>query len=84
MNLAANPPSFWQTVSILLRTSRKRAMGRQRRQQELMNNRAKKSTTDWSVLGVFLSVIMMAAINIMAAFAVNLAVEAAQRADAEC
>ena len=76
----ANPPSFWQTVRILLRTSRKRAMGRQRRQQELMNNRAKKSTRDWSALGVLLSVLMMAAVNIMAAFAISIAVEAAQRA----
>jgi len=79
----ANPPSFWQTVRILLRTARKRASGRQRRQQELMNNRAKKSTTDWSALGFFFLFVMMAAVNIMAAFAVNSAVEAAQRADAE-
>ena len=45
-----------------------------------MNHRAKKSTTNWSALGVFLSVLMMAAVNIMAAFAINIAVEAAQRA----
>ena len=54
MNPVANPPSFWQTVRILLRTARKRATGRQRRQQELMNSRAKKSTFDWSVLGVLI------------------------------
>ena len=79
MNPVATPPSFWRTVGILLRTARKRATGRQRRQQELLNSRAKKSTTDWSFLGIFFGILLMAAVNIMAAFAINLAVQAAQR-----
>ncbi len=80
MSVSGPPPSFWQAVRLLLRAARKRSAGRRRRQQELMNNRAGKTTTDWSFLGVFLLVVMMAAVNIMAAFAVSLAVEAAQRA----
>jgi membrane protease YdiL (CAAX protease family) len=80
MNPVANPPTFWQTVRILLVSARRRATGRQRRQQELLNSRAKKSTTNWSFLGVLFGVLFMAAVHIMAAFAISLAIEAAQRA----
>jgi len=82
MNSSENPPSFWQTVRILLRTSRKRATGRQRRQQELMNNRARKSTFDWSILGVVLSILFFALVNGTAAFVVRSAVVAGERTEA--
>ena len=82
MSVQPNPPGFWPTVAILLRTSRKRATGRQRRQQELMNSRTKRSTTDWSGLGVLLGVLLFGVVNILAAVSVNIAVEAGQRAQA--
>jgi membrane protease YdiL (CAAX protease family) len=79
MSIQSNPPGFWPTVRILVGTARKRAIGRQRRQQELINNRAKKSTFDWSFLGVFFSVLFFGVVNVTAAISVNMAVEAAQR-----
>ena len=83
MNSGQTPPSFWRTVGILLRTARQRATGRQRRQRELLENRAKKQTFDWSALGLLIGIFFMAAVNIMAAVAINVAVESAQRAQAD-
>ena len=34
------PPSFWRTVSVLLKASHRRAMGRLKRQRELFRHRA--------------------------------------------
>jgi membrane protease YdiL (CAAX protease family) len=75
-------PSFWNTVRLLLGTAQKRAAGRRRRQQELMNNRAGKSTTDWSGLAFTFAILLMAVVNVLAAFAVQVAVESAQRVEA--
>jgi membrane protease YdiL (CAAX protease family) len=82
-NETGAPPGFWKTVRLLLRASRKRADGRRKRQRELLNNRAKKSATDWSALGVIFSVLFMALVNVFAAIAVLRAVTAAERAEAE-
>jgi hypothetical protein len=82
--MADNQPlSFWRTVRLLLAVSRKRALGRGKRQQELLNNRSKRAATDWSVLGYVLSIGLMALINILAAVVLDRAVVAAERADAE-
>jgi len=78
-----SPPGFWKTVRLLLRASRKRAEGRRKRQRELLNNRAKKVTTDWSALGVIFSILLMAVVNVFAAIAVRVAVTSAERAEAE-
>ena len=40
-------PTFWVTVGTLLDAARKRASGRRRRQQELMNQRG--SSNDWGI-----------------------------------
>ncbi|HWZ45137.1 MAG TPA: CPBP family intramembrane glutamic endopeptidase [Candidatus Saccharimonadales bacterium] len=77
------PPGFWSTVRLLLGATRKRAAGRQRRQQELLRHRAGKNSPDWGGLGVALAILMMAVINIFAAFAVRMAVTAGERNIAE-
>src|SRR5258708_29445376 len=63
-------PGFWTTVRLLLGATRKRAAGRRKRQQELLQNRG-KNAIDWGGLGLFLTVILMVVLNIGAAFAVR-------------
>lgn len=71
---------FWHTVLLLLKTSRVRAVGRQCRQQELLNQR---KATNWGGAAVFFLFVMTIVIHIMAAYAVISAVEIGQRLDAE-
>src|SRR5882672_2897806 len=77
------PLSFWTTVRLLLRVTRARSAGRRRRQQELLQQRSGGNATDWGGLGFALGVLVMAAVNVMAAFAVRSAVNAGERAAAE-
>src|SRR6266700_2210652 len=77
------PLSFWTTVRLLLRVTRARAAGRRRRQQELLQQRSGRNATDWGGLGFALGVLVMAAVNVMAAFAVRNAVNSGERAAAE-
>jgi membrane protease YdiL (CAAX protease family) len=77
------PPGFWRTVKLLLENSRRRSHGRRRRQQKLLSQRTKNQGTNWGGLGYFLSILLMASVNIMAAFAVSRAVKAGQHFDAE-
>lgn len=76
------PPKFWPTVRLLLRAARKRALGRQKRQNELLYNKS-QGRTGWSGVGFFFTVLFMALLNGMAGAAVYLAVDAGQRLDAE-
>lgn len=78
-----NPPGFWRTVGLLLGAARKRAAGRRTRQQQLLNQRGARSSTDWGGLGYALTVLVMAALNILAAFVVSSAVTIAQRIQVE-
>jgi len=78
----AVPPSFWKTVGLLLGASRRRATGRRRRAQELLQQRSGKSATDWSALGTFFAVLFMVAINVCGAFLLRGMVEAAERSHA--
>jgi membrane protease YdiL (CAAX protease family) len=79
----ANGPGFWTTVGLLLGATRRRSHGRQRRQQELLQNRSKKSSMDWNALGIFLTTLMMIALNVVAAFVMLDAVGAGQRVEVE-
>jgi membrane protease YdiL (CAAX protease family) len=82
--LPAAPPGFWKTVRILLGAARKRSEGRRKRQQELLNQRAKKKqATNWGGLGFGFAALVMIGLNIAAAFAVLSAVKTGERIDAE-
>jgi membrane protease YdiL (CAAX protease family) len=86
MNAAATspgPPGLWSTVFLLLRATRKRAAGRQKRQQELMRHRAGKRSINWGNLGFVLAVIFMMFLNMGAAFVVYVAVTSGERIQAE-
>ena len=74
---------FWKTVSLLLKLTRRRAVGRMERQQQLLNNRSGRSATNWGSLGTLISIIFMAFLQGFAAFAVIFAVEVSQLHDAE-
>jgi len=76
-------PSFWTTVGVLLLTARKRAAGRRKRQQQLLRQRSGGSGTDWSGFGFAAAVFFMLLLNVFAAVAVRMAVESAQRVEAE-
>src|SRR5947199_2898791 len=80
---APNLPSFWKTVGILLGTARKRAAGRRKRQSELLQNRGGRTGTSWGQLGFLLGVLMMIALNILAAFVVREAVSSGWRIEIE-
>lgn len=73
-------PGFWRTVGWLLRAARKRSEGRRTRQRQLLQHR---SGTDWGALGFALGVLVMAGLNIMAAFVLRFAVTSGQRVAAE-
>lgn len=77
------PTSFWTTVRILLRAARQRAVGRQKRQQELLRSRAGKESTNWAGIGVLFTALFMLFLNGAAAWAVRFAVECGQRVEAE-
>ncbi len=83
MSKTDREPTFWSTVRLLLAATRKRTAGRRLRQQQLLNNRAGKSTTDWSFFGTGFAVLLMLLINGMAAFGVYTAVKAGERMGAE-
>jgi membrane protease YdiL (CAAX protease family) len=53
------PPGFWKTVGLLLAAARRRSRGRQRRQQEILNQR---NASDWgglAELAVFAFLLIM-------------------------
>jgi len=78
-----SPPGLLSTVYLLLSTTRKRANGRQKRQQELLRQRAGKKSLNWGKLGFVLSIFMMVLLNIGAAFVAYSAVTAGERIQAE-
>jgi membrane protease YdiL (CAAX protease family) len=77
------PPSFGRTVRLLLGAARKRAAGRTLRQRELFRERASRGSTDWSGFGFAVTVLFMAILNIVAAFAVSMTVDAGERLEAQ-
>jgi membrane protease YdiL (CAAX protease family) len=78
-----SPPSFWNTVGLLLRASRKRAAGRRKRQRELLSSRAGKKATDWNRLGFAFTMLVMVFLNVAAAFVVRTAVSSGERFEVE-
>jgi membrane protease YdiL (CAAX protease family) len=77
-------PGLWSTVFLLLGATRKRAAGRQKRQQELLRQRTgKKSGINWGNFGFVLAIIMMGGLNLGAAFVVYIAVISGERVQAE-
>jgi membrane protease YdiL (CAAX protease family) len=75
-------PTFWTALRILLGAAHKRSTGRQKRQQELLNNRS-KNATDWGGIGFLFAAIFMIGLNVAAGFVVRSAVTSAQRVEAE-
>jgi membrane protease YdiL (CAAX protease family) len=78
-----SPPSFLRTVRLLLGAARKRAVGRRKRQQELLQQRSGRESTNWSGFGFAFTVLLMVALNIGAAFVVRTAVASGERIEAE-
>lgn len=76
------PPGFWRTVRLLLGATRKRAAGRRTRQQELLQTRTRKKSTDWGALGFAATVFVMLILNVLAAFLVRTAVASGERIEA--
>ncbi len=87
MNATADPlpqaSGYWRTVFLLLRTARRRAVGRQRRQRELMRRRAKKPAADLGGLAILGAVVLALGIHGIAASVVWRAVGAGQRLTVE-
>ena len=79
----SRPPGFWRTVRILLSAARKRAAGRQKRQQELLQARTRKKSTDWGRLGFAMSVLFMVILNALAAVLLWTAVDSSLRIETE-
>jgi membrane protease YdiL (CAAX protease family) len=77
------PTDFWSIVWLLLGVARKRATGRRRRQQELFRDRAGRDSTDWSGFGFALAMLVMALLNVGAAFVVHVAVVSGERIETE-
>ena len=78
-----SPPSFWKTVRLLLGAARKRAVGRQKRQQELLQRRSGKKSFNWAWFGTLMAILFMAMLNAGAAFLIYMAVIAGERLEAE-
>jgi len=81
--MIANGPSFWRVVGALLIASRRRAMGRVRRQLRLSRRRKAFSFAAWPAIGFLLGCLLGVAFHAAVAleiFAVN---NAAARAEAQ-
>jgi membrane protease YdiL (CAAX protease family) len=75
---------FWHTVRVLLGSARHRAIGRRRRQRELLAQRTgKPSATNWGFFGVAISALFMAVLNGGAGFVLLMAVDAGERLNTE-
>jgi membrane protease YdiL (CAAX protease family) len=83
MNRDPHAIGYWKTVRLLLGAARQRSRGRQKRQQELLRNRSGGRAGNWSGLGFALSVFFMLLLNVLAAVATSVAVQAGQRIEAE-
>jgi membrane protease YdiL (CAAX protease family) len=82
--VTATPAGFWRTVGLLLRSARRRSIQRQKRQQELMQYRARrKPRFNLAGLGFIFIVLLMAGLNCLAAVLVYFAVTAGERLQAE-
>jgi len=82
-NSTSHLPGFWRTVVLLLGGARRRAVGRSRRQKQLLYNRTGKSVNTFGYLTWIVVLIFLAIINGAAAFVVSSAVSTSQYIEAE-
>ena len=80
---AGQPPGFWRTLRLLLKTARLRSRGRRQRQKRLFRARAHGSAADFSALGSAFVVALMVLANLLAAWVLCNALVAAERLEAE-
>ncbi len=78
-----NPTAYGKTVALLLGTARRRALGRQKRQQELMRRRTKKPSMSLGGLASFGALAITVVIHCVAAYICYRAVTAGQVLAAE-
>jgi membrane protease YdiL (CAAX protease family) len=76
-------PGFWRTLRLLLGAARRRAAGRSRRQKDLLQHRAGKSSDTLGWLGLIGVTAIMALINGVAAYAVSAVILVGQRMEVE-
>jgi len=76
-------PTFWTTLRLLLGVARARSAGRRKRQQELLQNRAGKKSTDWSRFGYVVGIFFMLVLNVLAVFVLKTAVDTGAGLEAE-
>lgn len=69
------PPTFFQTVRILLRAARTRSEGRKQRQRKLLHQRSGSETDSLAALGYFFTILFMCAIHVFAAIAIQSAIK---------
>jgi hypothetical protein len=74
---------FRKTVKLLLGAASKRAAGRRKRQQALLQNRNTNKAADWSWVQFGLAALFTTIPNVIAPFVVSSAVESGQRLGAE-
>ena len=72
---AASATGLAATIRLLLAASAQRARGRRARQRELLSNRSDGKAFDWGVLGTMFSILLMAALHSVVAFAIVSAVK---------
>lgn len=80
---ASSALGFWRTVGLLLSVARRRAVGRTRRQRQLLRHRTGSDTDILGSLGLVMVWIMMAGLNSVAGYVVHSAILAGQRFEAE-
>ncbi len=76
------PPSFWETVRLLLSAAQRRSHGRRTRQQAVLYQRSSKSA-NLEGFSFFFAILLMIGINIAAAFLIQLVVKESQRSEVE-
>ena len=76
-------PGYWATVKLLLSIARTRAVGRQKRQVELLKNKAPKKSFYAPWLGFVFAILFTGVIHGFAAIVVIMAITGANRAEAE-
>jgi membrane protease YdiL (CAAX protease family) len=74
---------FWRTVRLLLGSARRRSVGRQRRQQALLNQRSGRKAINWGRLGPLIGLMVMVILHGLSALALLTAVKTGQRLDVE-
>ncbi len=75
----SGPPTFFQTVRILLRSSRMRSEGRKRRQRKLLHQRTGSDSDSLAALGYFFTIVGMCFIHGMAAFCIDISIKESAR-----